>query len=161
MPIEWFKIEYRPSTRHIKDKEVKKNTMSTSFSLPPVHVTQLEKIIQNLKNKRLRHIKAYPITIDLPKNCLECNKVGNPIITVQTRARVGKFDFQGTQIKKTNSERWLRYNHTNGKHHRIGKYEMITTISKDKKTRQIPCIRLKKSLNKDLGYRWRFDVNSL
>jgi len=150
MNIEWFKVEYQPSTRHIKDKQVRKNTMNTRLS-HIVHADLLKQAIADLKKERLRYIKATPITIDLPKICPECQKVGSPIITETERTKSGILDFNGNLRETLKTERWLRYNHRDGKHHRIGKYKIITIIPKDKRRtiKQIPCIQLKKSLDSD------------
>ncbi|QLH03130.1 hypothetical protein C5F47_05990 [Nitrosopumilus cobalaminigenes] len=157
MYVEWFKIEYQPSTRHIKDKQVKKNTMNIRTS-HIIHAENLERAIADLKKERLTHIKWTPLTIDLPKKCPDCGKVGNPIIVETKRASDIIKDFKGNVIRKRKPERWLRYNHKDGKHHRIGKYEIITVVPKDKRRtiKQIPSIKLKKSLEYDsLGYRRR------
>ena len=164
MEIEWFKVEYQPSTRHIKDPEVKKNTMEMRMS-HIVHADMLEQVKTDLKKERITHVIATPLTIDLPKKCPECDKVGSPIITTNSqRTQDVKIDYKQNVIEQREPERWLRYNHTNGRHHRIGKYTIITIPRKDRNRppRQIPCIQLKKSLENDcLSYRKRIGTYSL
>jgi len=163
MEIEWFKVEYQPSTRHIKDPEVKKNTMEMRMG-HIVHADDLEYVKTNFKKERITNVTIIPLTIDLPKECPECSKVGSPIIVNSSRAQDKKTDYQGNVIQQKEPERWLRYNHTNGTQHRIGKYTMITISRKDKNRppRQIPCIQLKKSLEKDcLEPRNRIGIYSL
>jgi len=164
MEIEWFKVEYQPSTRHIKDPQVKKNTMEIRIS-HIVHADMLEQVKTNLKKDRITHVIATPLTIDLPKECPECGKVGSPIIiTNSPRVQDRKKDYEGNVIQQRKPERWLRYNHTNKKHHRIGKYKIITIPRKDKRRmpRQMPCIQLKKSFETDcLSYSNRIGAYSL
>lgn len=148
METEWYTVEYQPSTKHIKDKEIKKNTMKTRKSIK-VHESKLIEVTQELRKNKITHIDPIRITVPVPLKCPECDEVGSPIITTTSRAKRGYLDYHGNVVKKSEPERWLRYNHTNGKHHRVGKYKIITMISRNNKIIKMPAVQLKKSLEKD------------
>jgi len=153
LPIEWFKVEYQPSVRHIKDKEVRKNTMEIRLS-HRVHADNLTQTIQILKKEGHSHINPIPDIIRLPLKCPVCHEIGSPTINKEKRAKFDDFDFRHNRIKQY--KRYLKYNHKNKKNHRIGKYKIITTIPKDNKRtiKRIPCIQLKKGLTREsLGFR--------
>ena len=114
-----------------------------------VHASKLKQAIQELRKNKITHINPIPITVGLPLKCPECKKEGSPIIITRRIAKEGYLDYHGNVVKKSEPERWLRYNHTNGKHHRVGKYKIINMITGNNKIIKRPAIQLKKSLEKD------------
>lgn len=154
LPIDRVMIEYQPDVSHIKDKEVRKNTMNTRIRIGPFPLEYKDEIIQNLKKDKLRFIKVIPVTIDLPLKCPSCGKVGSPTINDNKRVRPSNTDYQGNEIKKqVKYEKYLIYHHEGKKNCRIGKYEILQRKRKSGIIKPTPSIKLKKSLDYDsLGY---------
>jgi hypothetical protein len=142
LPIEWFNIEYQPNVSHIKDKSVRKNTMMTRQRKGTVHISNLPEVIQFYKQKH-RHVKAIPLTIDLPLHCPSCNEIGTPEITDDNRF----------EIKTKHYD--LRYNHSNPK-----KTCYIGRV--DKSNGHQYFVKLKKSITHNtLPYSGRFRTNPI
>lgn len=142
LPLEWFIVKYQPSVRHIKDKEVKENTKSIRIS-HRVHSDDLLEMLKELKKQRLRFIETIPDIMKLPLKCPVCHEEGSPIIINERKANHPY-------------EKYLKYNHTNGKGCRIGKYKILKTNHADSKRtyKEIPCLVLRKDLTrKSLGFR--------